>query len=117
MTSTVYVLCLVKIFALSLKLEWEIRFREALERLLWVRPRTKEFLVGYPCLVVYYALIKRNWAPHYREVFRVGASFALASAVNSFSYFHTLLPLTIIRVVNGWWLEILVGSAAQNPAT
>ena len=90
---------------------WEIRFREALERLLWVRPRTKEFLVGYPCLVVYYALVKRNWAPHYREVFRVGASLALASAVNSFSHFHTLLPLTIIRVVNGWWLGILAGFA------
>ena len=90
---------------------WEIRFREALERLLWVRPRTKEFLVGYPCLIVYYALVKRNWAPHYREVFRVGASLALASAVNSFSHFHTLLPLTIIRVVNGWWLGILAGFA------
>lgn len=91
---------------------WEIRFRDMLERLLWVRPRTKEFLVGYPCLVIYYALIRRGWAVHYREVFRIGASLAFASAVNTFCHFHTLLPLTVVRVVNGWWLGILVGFVA-----
>lgn len=89
--------------------EWEIGFRDMLERLLMVRPRTKEFLIGYPCLVIYYALIKRGWALHYREVFRVGASMAFASAINTFCHFHTLLPLTLMRVVNGWWLGVLTG--------
>lgn len=88
---------------------WEIRFRDMLERLLWVRPRTKEFLVGYPCLIIYYSLVRGDVAPHYREVFRIGASLAYASAVNTFCHFHTLLPLTLVRVVNGWWLGIVVG--------
>lgn len=88
---------------------WEIRFREALERLLWVRPRTKEFLLGYPCVVIYYAFIRRGWAEHYREALRIGASTAFASAVNTFCHFHTLLPLTVVRVINGWWLGLLVG--------
>jgi hypothetical protein len=91
---------------------WEIRFRDALERALWVRPRTKEFMVGYPCLIVYYAFVKRNWTARFREVFRLGSSMAFASAVNTFCHFHTMLPLTMVRVANGWWLGILVGLAA-----
>ncbi|MDR3353425.1 MAG: DUF5693 family protein [Synergistaceae bacterium] len=91
---------------------WEIRFRDALERALWVRPRTKEFLVGYPCLIIYYALVRRGWAVRFREVFRLGSSLAFASAANTFCHFHTMLPLTMVRVVNGWWLGILVGFIA-----
>jgi hypothetical protein len=91
---------------------WEVRFRDMLERALWVRPRTKEFLVGYPCLVIYHAIVRRGWAIHYREVLRIGASLAFASAVNTFCHFHTLLPLTLVRVVNGWWLGLLVGFVA-----
>ena len=91
---------------------WEVQFRDMLERLLWVRPRTKEFLVGYPCLIVYYVIRRRNLFVNYREVFRIGASMAFASAVNSFCHFHTLLPLTAVRVANGWILGIVVGIAA-----
>ncbi|MDR1651793.1 MAG: DUF5693 family protein [Synergistaceae bacterium] len=88
---------------------WEIRFRDLLERILWVRPRTKEFLVGYPCLIIYYVMERRGWMEHYREIFRLGASAAFASAVNSFCHFHTILPLTVVRVLNGWCLGIVVG--------
>ena len=91
---------------------WEIRFRDFLERTLWVRPRTKEFLVGYPCLIIYYSLVRGDVAARYREVFRIGASLAYASAINTFCHFHTLLPLTVVRVVNGWWLGIVVGFVA-----
>jgi hypothetical protein len=88
---------------------WEIKFRDLLEKALWVRPRTKEFLIGYPCLVIYYSLARGRAGARYREIFRVGASLAYASAINTFCHFHTLLPLTVVRVVNGWWLGILSG--------
>ncbi|MCL2683897.1 MAG: DUF5693 family protein, partial [Synergistaceae bacterium] len=91
---------------------WEVRFRDMLERLLWVRPRTKEFVVGYPFLIIYYLIKRRGWLENYREVFRIGASMAFASAVNSFCHFHTLLPLTAVRVANGWLLGIAVGLLA-----
>jgi hypothetical protein len=91
---------------------WEIRFRDLLERLLWIRPRTKEFLVGYPCLLICYMAERRGWIPNYREVLRIGASVAFASAVNSFCHFHTILPLTAVRVISGWCLGIAVGFAA-----
>lgn len=90
---------------------WEIRFRDMLERLLWVRPRTKEFLFGYPCLMIYYIFMRHNWAPRLREALRIGAGVAFSSAVNTFCHFHTLLPLTMMRVVNGWMLGALIGLA------
>lgn len=89
--------------------DWEMNIRETLERVLWVRPRTKEFLIGYPCLIIYYSLARGGRAANFREVFRIGASLAYSSAINTFCHFHTLLPLTVIRVVNGWWLGILLG--------
>ena len=88
---------------------WEITLRDTLERLLWIRPRTKEFLIGYPSLVVYYAVIRRGWLKNYREVLRIASSLAFASAINTFCHMHTLLPLNVIRVVNGWWFGIAIG--------
>lgn len=89
----------------------ETSIRDFLEWLLWVRPRTKEFLIGYPCLVIYYSLRRSDAIKHYRELFRIGATVGFASAVNTFCHFHTLLPITLLRVVNGWWLGILIGVA------
>ena len=91
---------------------WEVSFRDFLERIMWVRPRTKEFLAGYPCMIVYFMVERRSWLEHYREAFRLGASMAFSSAVNSFCHFHTILILSAIRVVNGWLLGIAVGFAA-----
>jgi hypothetical protein len=91
---------------------WEVNFRDLLERIMWVRPRTKEFLVGYPCMIIYFVAERRGWLERYREVFRLGASMAFSSAVNSFCHFHTILILSAIRVVNGWFLGIAVGFVA-----
>lgn len=91
---------------------FEVAFRDFMERALRVRPRTKEFLVGYPLLILYYYVMKKNWAARYREAMRVGASLAFSSAVNTFCHFHTMLLLSVVRVVNGWWLGIIAGLAA-----
>lgn len=90
--------------------DWEIAFRDMLERFLVVRPRTKEFLFGYPCLMLARAFAECDLLPRWRELFRLGAALAFASAVNSFCHFHTLLVLTLVRVVNGWWIGILFGA-------
>jgi hypothetical protein len=88
---------------------WEVDFRDFLERIMWVRPRTKEFLVGYPCVIIYFALERRGRLERYREIFRLGASMAFSGAVNSFCHFHTPLILSAIRVANGWILGIAAG--------
>lgn len=88
---------------------WEVAFRDFMERTLLVRPRTKEFMVGYPALILYYYVMRKDWAPRYREVFRVVSVLAFSSAVNTFCHFHTTLILSVARVLNGWWTGIVVG--------
>jgi hypothetical protein len=91
----------------------EVAFRNFIERALVVRPRTKEFVIGYPALILYYCIMRKGWAPHYREALRVAATMAFASAINTFCHFHTSLVLSAVRVLNGWWLGIIVGFAAS----
>lgn len=89
---------------------YELAFRDFLERTLVIRPRTKEIVIGYPSLVIYWYIVKHNYLPHYREVFRIAASLAFCSAMNTFCHFHTRLLLSVIRVVNGWWVGLLMGA-------
>jgi hypothetical protein len=91
---------------------WEVTFREFMERALLVRPRTKEFLIGYPALVFYWYVVRKGWIPGYREAVRIVSVLAFSSAVNTFCHFHTLLYLSVIRTINGWWLGMLIGIAA-----
>jgi hypothetical protein len=89
---------------------WEIAFRDFMERIMLVRPRTKEFIIGYPALVVYWYVMRLDICKHYREAIRVTASLAFCSAVNTFCHFHTMLYLSLIRVLNGWWLGLVIGA-------
>jgi hypothetical protein len=88
---------------------WEVAFRDFMERTLLVRPRTKEFMIGYPSLILYYYIMRKGWAPHYREIARLAAVLAFSSAVNTLCHFHTALILSVARVLNGWWTGIAVG--------
>lgn len=91
---------------------WETAFRDFMERTLLVRPRTKEFVIGYPALILYYYVMQKGWAARYREAFRVAGTIAFSSAVNTFCHFHTMIILSLARVINGWCLGIIVGLAA-----
>ena len=82
-------------------------FRDWLEMVLFVRPRTKEFLIGYPFLyiaAIYY--LKRNS----RWLFLLAAIGVIApvSVFNSFSHIHTPLLISLIRTFNGLALGLLV---------
>ncbi len=89
----------------------EVMLRDSLEKLLGARPRTKEFLIGYPSLVIWYYLKRCDLWAHYREVLRLAVTLAYSSAVNSFCHFHSPLTLTILRDFNGWWIGLLLGCA------
>ncbi|SMG36169.1 DUF5693 family protein [Dethiosulfovibrio salsuginis] len=91
---------------------WEIQMRDTLEAWLVARPRTKEVFLGYPCLVLWCAIRRKDWIPRYREVFRLGAVVGFASVVNTFCHFHTRLPITLWRVFNGWWIGVTIGLLA-----
>lgn len=87
----------------------EKAFRNWLEVLLFVRPRTKEFLVGYPFLflaAVYYLKSRdRNWL---WVLMAIGA-IAPVSILNTFSHIHTPLMISIVRLLNGLVLGLFFG--------
>ncbi|MBP5094093.1 MAG: hypothetical protein J6332_08615 [Abditibacteriota bacterium] len=87
---------------------FELAFRSVLDKVLFVRPRTKEFLVGYPLLMAGMAFLtkgKRNWAVPCIVVGSVG----LISALNTFCHIHTPLILSFVRTLNGLWVGLVIG--------
>ncbi len=88
----------------------ELRFRSILDKVLYVRPRTKEFLVGYPLLLAGIAFAlrgRRQWAAPLVVVGSIG----LVSALNTFCHIHTPLQLSVLRVFNGTVVGLIVGAA------
>lgn len=83
----------------------EGQVRSILERLLWVRPRTKEFLLGYPVF-----LLALSWG--YKHKYLPLWLLALAgqvSLVNTLAHLHTPLLISLLRIFNGLWLGLLLG--------
>lgn len=88
---------------------FEARVREALERWLVARPRSREVFLGYPCLLALAFLVKRGLWARYREVLRIGVVLGFSSVVNSFCHFHTAMSLILLREFNGLWTGLLLG--------
>ena len=77
----------------------ELQFRNLLENLLIARPRTKELLIGWPCLLLFIWSLRRhlNFLP---LVFGLGMSIGLVSIVNTFLHIRTPFLLSLLRT--GW---------------
>lgn len=86
----------------------ELRLRSLLDRVLLVRPRTKEFLIGYPALLAGIAFALRGRRRIAAPLVVVGA-IGLVSALNTFCHIHTPLIISGLRVVNGAVVGTLVG--------
>lgn len=83
----------------------EGQIRSLLERVLLVRPRTKEFLLGYP-----FFLLALCWG--YKHKFLPLWLLALAgqvSIVNTLAHLHTPLVISLLRIFNGLWLGLILG--------
>lgn len=86
----------------------ELRFRALLDHILYVRPRTKEILIGHPALWAAIWLMMRR-QPAWASVFFVAAALGLASVLNTFCHIHTPLALSFARVFNGAWVGAVGG--------
>ncbi len=101
----------------------EMRFRALLDRVLYVRPRTKEFLIGHPALVLglFWAgsqiRRKASTAPAWAlsrgglVVLLLVGAIGQVSLVNTFCHIHTPLAISLIRIFNGLWIGALLGVA------
>jgi hypothetical protein len=91
----------------------EERLRTLLEDLLVARPRTKEYLIGHPALVLAGVAVAAGWRA-WVVPFAAVAAVGQGGIVNSFSHIHTPLLYAAWRTVNALWLGALIGAAAAG---
>ena len=75
------------------------------------RPRTKEFLIGYPSLLLFVYYAKKTNVPLLQWGFAVGTSILTASVTNSFCHVFTDYQTICMRVVNGLIVGLIIGVA------
>ena len=88
---------------------FEIQLREWLESLFFVRPRTKEFLIGYPVLLCTILFIDKGISRQWLWFFNLLGVVALISVVNSFCHIHTPLTISLTRTLLGLIIGLLFG--------
>ena len=79
--------------------------RNFLNDVMGVRPRSKEFLIGYPLTLLLFWLgaSKRNW------ILTIPAVIGQVSLVNTYAHIHTALLMSLQRSFNGLVLGIVLG--------
>lgn len=88
----------------------ELRFRALLDRYLVVRPRTKEFMLGHPALLLALAMSARpRWRAWALPLLLVGI-IGQVGMLNSFCHLHTPIKITLIRTFNGLLFGVLLGA-------
>lgn len=89
-------------------LGFEAQLRTFMEQTLLARPRTKEFLVAHPALIIMAAAAMTRYGEY---IFPLGLAAAIGqiSMVNSFSHLRTLLHISFYRTVYGLGFGILLG--------
>ncbi|MCX5749301.1 MAG: DUF5693 family protein [Candidatus Saganbacteria bacterium] len=89
-------------------LDTEKLARTFLEKIMLIRPRTKEFLIGYPALflgAIYFLSGGKKWL----WPFLVIGMVAPVSTVNTFCHVHSPLLISLIRSAYGLILGLLFG--------
>ncbi|NQU16581.1 MAG: hypothetical protein HQ564_00830 [Candidatus Saganbacteria bacterium] len=89
-------------------LKGEKVLRSILENLLIVRPRFKEFMIGYPALFLSAVLFIRGERKWLWLMLAIGA-LAPVTFINSFCHTHTPLMVSIIRSINGLVIGTIIG--------
>ncbi len=85
----------------------ETAMRNAITAAFPARPRTKEFIIGYPCIVLFFFYVKYYNSRIIQWVCAIGASILAASVTNTFCHVFTDATVMYMRVVNG----VILGAA------
>jgi hypothetical protein len=94
---------------------FEIRFRAALDNLMFVRPRTKECFVGHPLLMLGFYLLARGRRTAAAVCLTAGSIGAI-SVLNSFCHIHSPFDLAVVRTVVGYVVGAAIGLVACGVA-
>ncbi len=90
---------------------FEIALRSNLTAVLGVRPRFKEFAIGFPLMMLLPALRLEHkrlsgW------IFAIGIAIGTSDIVDTFSHLHTPLTASLTRIFNGAILGVVIGAIA-----
>jgi len=86
-------------------LDLELMFRQILHDILGVRPRTSEFLIGHPLmLVLLYYGYKFNKFP-----LLIAGIMGQVSLMNTYAHVHTPIVISVIRTAHGLWMGTVIG--------
>ena len=87
---------------------FELILRNVLEENLLARPRTKEFLVAFPCIMLaVYSAVRRM--PFFTAVFGLAGTIGLTSICNTFMHIRTPLYLGFVRTGYAVLLGAFIG--------
>ena len=95
----------------------ELKFRGLLDRILVVRPRTKEFLLGNPLMIIGIGLLLRSRIANLSKPANggwialaiAGGAIGQTSIVNTMCHLHTPLEVGLTRIVVGLVLGGILG--------
>lgn len=90
----------------------EVWFRNTLTELFVARPRTKEFVLGWPCLALYVYYVKTDRSKLLQFVLAMGASILFASNINTFCHVFTMAQTMFLRIFTGLAVGSIVSLAA-----
>ena len=90
----------------------EALMRNTITNIMEARPRTKEFLVGWPCLMLFIYYVKNTPYNLLKSILLIGSSILFASCINSFCHVFTAAETIYMRVVNGALIGISIGVVA-----
>jgi hypothetical protein len=87
---------------------FELALRHALTHVLSVRPRFKEFVIGFPCMMLLPALL-----PLHRRVIgwllALGIGVGIGDVIDTFSHLHTPIEISVLRVAIGLVIGAVIG--------
>ncbi|MBR3705306.1 MAG: hypothetical protein IKM11_07465 [Oscillospiraceae bacterium] len=87
---------------------FELILRNTLEENLLARPRTKEFLIAFPCVMLcVYSAVRRM--PFFTAIFGLAGTIGMTSICNTFMHIRTPLYLGFVRTGYAVLLGIVIG--------
>ncbi len=88
---------------------FELALRAHLTSILSVRPRFKEFLIGFPALMLVPALVAAD-RRRIGWLLVLAIGMGLGDVIDTFSHLHTPLAISLLRIVNGAVLGAVAGT-------
>ena len=81
---------------------WENTIRNRMSELTSARPRTKEFLIGWPAVAIFAYYRKSDVSKLLTWAFGAGSGILFASVMNTFCHVFTDVSTSVLRTLGGF---------------